>query len=165
MISVITLIQIIFNPSSFNRWKVKPIEVKRYITIVGGIIIGALVGITSIGLGSLFALFILFTYKFQYSGLVGADITHAFLLTTISGILMAGFGHIDYSLVGNLLCVSIPGAIIGSKLTKKIPSKHIRIFIVIVILISEINLFFNIGSLTPNNAGTQTKCFLNFNLR
>ena len=142
MISVITLIQIIFNLNSFNRWKVKPIEEKKYITIMGGVIIGALVGITSIGSGSLFALFILFLYKVESSELVGTDITHAFLLTSISGILMAGFGHIDYSLVGNLLCGSIPGAIIGSKLTKKIPSKHIRIFILFVILMSGIKLIF-----------------------
>ncbi|QGS69229.1 TSUP family transporter [Oceanobacillus sp. 143] len=55
---------------------------------------------------------------------------------------MAGLGHIDYILVGNLLCGSIPGALIGSKLTDKIPSNVMRIVILVIILISGISLIF-----------------------
>ncbi len=142
IVSLITFIQMTFGRHSVNVWKGKPLEEKRHLTIMGGIVIGAIVGITSVGSGSLFALFMLYVYNMKSSELVGTDIAHAFLLTSISGLLMAGFGHIDYALVGNLLCGSIPGAIIGSKLTTKVPSNYIRVFIVLIIFISGMKLVF-----------------------
>ncbi|PGZ96527.1 hypothetical protein COE51_17100 [Bacillus pseudomycoides] len=142
IVSIITLIQMTFGRHSVNRWKEKPLEEKRHLTILAGVIIGAIVGVTSVGSGSLFALFILYVYNMKSSELVGTDVTHAFLLTSISGLLMAGFGHIDYLLVGNLLCGSIPGAIIGSKLTTKVPSKYIRIVMIVIIFISGMKLVF-----------------------
>jgi uncharacterized protein len=135
-VSVISLIQLFFIPNPNNSWKSKPLHEKRFFTIMSGMFIGAIVGITSIGSGSLFALLILCFYNIKSSELVGTDITHAFFLVFVSGLLMAGMGHIDYPLVGNLLCGSIPGAIIGSKLTTKIPQKVTRILIVSIILIS-----------------------------
>ncbi|AXI10099.1 hypothetical protein CUC15_14685 [Oceanobacillus zhaokaii] len=142
IVSIITLVQIFIIRTPVNRWKLKPLSEKRHITIIAGVIIGAIVGVTSIGAGSLFALFILYFYNLKSSELVGTDITHAFLLVSIVGILMAGLGHIDYILVGNLLCGSIPGALIGSKLTDKIPSNVMRIVILVIILISGISLIF-----------------------
>ncbi|MBD8848103.1 TSUP family transporter [Priestia megaterium] len=93
---------------------------KAPITIVIVIIIGAVVCITSIGAGSSFALFILFFYNLKSSEVVGTDIFHAFFLVSLTGLLMNGYGHVDYKLTGNLLVGSTPGTIIGSKLTKKI---------------------------------------------
>ncbi|MBD1381940.1 sulfite exporter TauE/SafE family protein [Metabacillus arenae] len=140
LVSVITLVQFFIRPNSINYWKMKSLKDKRHITIIAGMIIGAIVGITSVGSGSLFALFILYFYNLKSSEVVGTDITHAFLLVTLVGLLMAGLGHIDYFLVGNLLCGSIPGAIIGSKLTEKVPSNVLRFIIVTVILISGMTL-------------------------
>jgi uncharacterized membrane protein YfcA len=93
---------------------------KAPIIIVADIIIGAVVGITSIGAGSLFALFILFFYNLKPSEVVGTDIFHAFFLVSLTGLLMDGYSHIDYRLTGTLLVGPIPGTIIGNKLTKKI---------------------------------------------
>lgn len=140
LVSIIAMIQLFFSRSSINYWKQKPIEEKRNITILAGVIIGAIVGITSVGAGSLFALFILYVYHMKSAELVGTDVLHAFLLTTISGLLMAGFGHVNYALVGTLLCGSIPGALIGSKLSNKIPSNFLRFFIIFIILVSGLKL-------------------------
>jgi uncharacterized protein len=142
IVAIITLVQIFIIRNPVNRWKLKPLSEKRHVTIIAGVIIGAVVGITSVGSGSLFALFILYYFNIKSSELVGTDITHAFLLVSVVGLLMAGLGHIDYSLVGNLLCGSIPGALIGSKLTLKVPSNVMRIVIVVVILISGVKLIF-----------------------
>jgi uncharacterized protein len=139
-VSVITLLQMIFIPNPANRWKTKPLSDKRFFTIMAGMIIGAIVGITSIGSGSLFALLILCFYSVRSSEVVGTDITHAFFLVLVSGLLMARMGHIDYLLAGNLLCGSIPGAIIGSKLSKKIPQNVMKIIIVVIILVSGLAL-------------------------
>jgi uncharacterized membrane protein YfcA len=140
-ISIIMFIQLIFHRGTQNRWKEKAFAEKRFMTITAGAVIGAVVGITSIGAGSLFALFILYFYKMNASELVGTDVTHAFLLTTVIGLIMAEGGHIEYGLAANLLCGSIPGALIGSKLTVKIPQRYIRIFTVVLIFISGTMLF------------------------
>lgn len=140
IVSVLSLVQMSLKCNPLNRLKNKPLEEKRHIIIICGVIIGAIVGITSVGAGSLFTLFMLHVYNLETSELVGTDITHAFFLTFISGLLMASFGHINYILVGNLLCGSIPGAIIGSKLTIKINPTYMRLIIILVILISGIKL-------------------------
>ncbi|MEW4267076.1 sulfite exporter TauE/SafE family protein [Priestia aryabhattai] len=143
IISAIALIQLIFIRKINSPWRLKHITEKRTITIIAGIIIGAVVGITSIGAGSLFALFILFFYNLKSSEVVGTDVVHAFFLVSITGLLMAGYGHIDYGLTGNLLVGSIPGTIIGSKLTKKLSSSIIRVLIILIILVSGIKLIMN----------------------
>ncbi|RFU61667.1 sulfite exporter TauE/SafE family protein [Bacillus sp. V59.32b] len=139
-VSSISLLQFIFIPDPNNRWKTKTLKDKRFFTIMAGVIIGGIVGITSIGSGSLFALLILYFYNVKSSELVGTDITHAFFLVLVSGLLMARLGHIDYLLVGNLLCGSIPGAVIGSKLSLKVPQKAMKILIVTIILVSGMAL-------------------------
>ena len=77
-VSIIALIQMIFSRHFLTPWKLKRLEDKRYITIIAGVIIGAVVGVTSVGAGSLFALFILYVYNIKSAELVGTDIFHAF---------------------------------------------------------------------------------------
>ncbi|MFC7394409.1 sulfite exporter TauE/SafE family protein [Scopulibacillus cellulosilyticus] len=143
VVSLTALVQLVFFREINSPWRLKPIREKRNITIIAGMVIGAVVGITSVGAGSLFALFILFFYNRKSSEVVGTDIVHAFFLVLVTGLLMAGYGHINYVLTGNLLIGSIPGTIIASKLTKKIPSSIIRVLIVIIILFSGIKLIMN----------------------
>ncbi|MDQ0200823.1 sulfite exporter TauE/SafE family protein [Neobacillus ginsengisoli] len=144
VVSVTALIHLVMNGKIQNPWKTKSIEEKKYITIIAGLIMGAIVGVTSVGAGSLFSLFILYFFNLKTSEIVGTDIVHAFFLVFATGLLMAGYGHIDYVLTGNLLAGSIPGAIIGSKLTKKVPSLLVRILMLMIILFSGIKLIINI---------------------
>lgn len=123
-----------------NRLQLKPLEEKRGLTISIGAVLGFLVGLTSIGSGSLFALVMLYLFKLSPSELVGTDITHAFFLVTVAGLLHAGIGNVDYLLTVNLLVGSIPGVIIGSTLSAKIPAKPLRTIVAIMILISGIKL-------------------------
>ncbi len=141
-VSLITLVQLGFGGEINSPWKSKSMLEKRHITIIAGLIIGAIVGITSVGAGSLFALFILYFYNLKSSEVVGTDIVHAFILVSATGLLMAGYGHVDYALTGNLLIGSIPGTLMGSRLVNKVSPLFIRLFIVIIILISGIKLIF-----------------------
>jgi uncharacterized membrane protein YfcA len=115
-------------------------EQKRLFTILIGIVLGFIVGLTSIGSGSLFVIAMLYLYKMSASELVGTDIAHAFLLVTVAGLAYAGFGNINYSLAINLLLGSIPGVLIGSTLSAKVPAKPLRTIIATIILISGIKL-------------------------
>lgn len=123
-----------------NRWQVKTIEEKKWLTITIGAILGFIVGLTSIGSGSLFALAMLYLYKMKASKLVGTDIFHALILVSVASFFYAGYGNIDYLLAGNLLTGSIPGVIIGSALSAKVPAKPLRTFIAIIILISGLKM-------------------------
>jgi uncharacterized membrane protein YfcA len=123
-----------------NRWQLKPIEEKRGLIIFIGAFFGFIVGLTSIGSGSLFALAMLYLFRMTASELVGTDIAHAFLLVTVAGLLHASAGTVDYVLVGNLLIGSIPGVLIGSTLSAKVPTKPLRSAIAVIIIISGIKL-------------------------
>jgi uncharacterized membrane protein YfcA len=118
----------------------KPLHEKRGLTIGIGVILGFIVGLTSIGSGSLFALAMLYLYRMSPSELVGTDIAHAFLLVTAAGFMHAGIGNVDYLLVMNLLMGSIPGVLIGSNLSSKFPAKPLRTIMAIMILISGVKL-------------------------
>ncbi|MBD1379977.1 sulfite exporter TauE/SafE family protein [Metabacillus arenae] len=123
-----------------NRLQLKTIEQKKGLTILIGVILGFIVGLTSIGSGSLFAVAMLYVYQLKASELVGTDIAHAFLLVTVAGLLYLGTGHIDYPLLINLLAGSVPGAMIGSTFSAKIPARPLRTVIAVLILISGIKL-------------------------
>ncbi len=123
-----------------NRWLAKPLEEKRHLTIGIGFVLGFIVCLTSVGSGSLFALAMLYLYRLTASELVGTDIAHAFFLVTVAGVLHVGLGNVDFQLAANLLIGSIPGVIIGSALTVKVPAKPLRVFIAILVLISGLKL-------------------------
>ncbi|MGM0875641.1 MAG: sulfite exporter TauE/SafE family protein [Bacillota bacterium] len=123
-----------------NRFQLMPIEQKKGLTILIGVIFGFIVGLTSVGSGSLFAVALLYLYQLKASELVGTDIAHAFLLVTVAGSFYLGVGNIDYPLVMNLLTGSIPGVIIGSSLSAKVPTKPLRTIVAVLILISGIKL-------------------------
>lgn len=139
--SIGTLIRVLFDKKLRpNRWQMKPLEEKKVLTVLIGFTFGFLVGLTSIGSGSLFALAMLYLYKINGPELVGTDIAHAFFLATVSGALNVGFGHVNFALAGNLLIGSIPGVLIGSSLAVKVPSKPLRVVMSVLILISGLKL-------------------------
>jgi uncharacterized membrane protein YfcA len=96
--------------------------------------------LTSIGSGSLFALAMIYLYRMTAAELVGTDILHAFLLVTAAGVIHALYGNINYALALNLLVGSVPGVILGSRLSAKVPGKPLRTFMAVIILISGLKL-------------------------
>lgn len=117
-----------------------PLYEKKVLTIFIGCFLGFIVGLTSIGSGSLFAIALLYIYRIKTSELVGTDITHAFALVTVAGFMHAGLGNVDFLLATNLLIGSIPGVIVGSSLSTKIPAKPLRTIMALAILFAGIKL-------------------------
>jgi uncharacterized membrane protein YfcA len=141
IVAITTLIKT-FMKSKYeaNRFQMKSLADKRALTITIGAVLGFIVGLTSIGSGSLFALMMIFLYRLGPSELVGTDIAHAFLLVTVAGAMHAGIGNVNYLLAFNLLIGSIPGVIIGSTLSSKLPAKPLRTIVALMILISGFKL-------------------------
>jgi len=141
LVALITIIKTFMkNKYNSNQFQIKPLHKKRTLTIVIGVVLGFIVGLTSIGSGSLFALAMIYLYRLSPGELVGTDIAHAFLLVTAAGFMHAGMGNVDYLLMVNLLLGSIPGVIFGSTLSSKLPAKPLRAIMAVMILISGIKL-------------------------
>ena len=140
-VAVSTLIRVLFDKQLRpNRFQALSLEQKKPLTILIGCIFGFIVGLTSVGSGSLFAMALIFFYQLKTSDLVGTDIFHAFMLVSVNCLLHLGAGNVDFSLLIQLLAGSIPGVIIGSMLSTKVPAKPLRTLIAVFILASGIKL-------------------------
>ncbi|MGG1515309.1 sulfite exporter TauE/SafE family protein [Paenibacillus oryzisoli] len=141
LVAFATLFKVFFGHKiKENRWQLRSLQEKRGLTITIGAVLGFVVGLTSIGSGSLYAIAMLYFFRMNPAQLVGTDIAHAFFLASTAGILHASLGNVNYSLVLNLLIGSIPGVLIGSMLSTKAPTLVLRTIIASLVLISGIKL-------------------------
>ena len=96
-------------------------------TVMTGVIVGALVTISSIGAGVLGTVALLFLYPRMPSvKIVGTDIAHAVPLTAIAGMGHLALGTVDLVLLASLLLGSLPGIYSGTYLRAKDPEKVLR---------------------------------------
>jgi uncharacterized membrane protein YfcA len=95
------------------------------VTLIG-FIAGNLVGITSIGAGSVILMLLFVLYGYSPTVLIGTDIVHGVLLAGLTGLLQRGFGNVDLTLTAFVLIGSIPGGLLGAHLTKHVPSHRLR---------------------------------------
>ena len=94
---------------------------------IAGALIGFMVGLTSVGSGSLVAMLLLFTSRLPVARLVGTDIAHAMLLVAGASLAHLQMGTVDLSLAGNLRLGSIPGVLIGGRLVGIAPSRPLKL--------------------------------------
>jgi uncharacterized membrane protein YfcA len=112
----------------------------RLAAIAIGIVGGFIVGLTSVGSGTFFGLTMLFVFSLSAHKVVGTDILHAAALLYV-----AGFGHfiagnVDMHAVGWLLIGSIPGVLIGSHYSIRVPEAWLRLALADVLAISGLKL-------------------------
>ncbi len=106
-------------------------------TIAIGVIGGLVVGITSVGSGSLMIVLLLFLYPMIGANqLVGTDLTQAVPLTAAAALGALAFGHVELSVTTSLIVGSVPAVVIGSLLSSRAPDRYIRPAITFVILAS-----------------------------
>src|SRR5215471_7747992 len=91
-----------------------------------GLFGGTLVGMTSVGSGSIIMMLLLLFYSFAPKVMVGTDIVHAVILTGVTSLLHYKLGNVDLYLVGSLLIGSIPGGLLGSHLSTRLPVPWLR---------------------------------------
>lgn len=126
-----------------NRYVRSLISYRPLIVTLIGAIIGTIVGITSIGSGSLIIVALSFLYpRLSTRVLVGTDIFQAFFLLLAGSIVSIFAETVNWSLVGLLLLGSLPGVFIGSKATKYVPDSLLRPILAIIIALTGIKLIF-----------------------
>ncbi len=113
--------------------------VKKIQTIAIGLVGGLLVGLTSVGSGSVILVALLLVYRRSPAQLVGTDIVHAVMLTGLTGALHFSYlDTVDMNLVFLLLVGSIPGALIGARLSVRVPARHLQVGLLVVLLATGI---------------------------
>ena len=108
------------------------------LTVLIGIVGGVMVGMTSVGAGSLMIVLLLFVYPSisAKTKLVGTDLTQAVPLTLAAAIGALIFGKVQFGLTASLIIGCVPAVFIGSLLSSSVPDRYIRPVIAFVILAS-----------------------------
>lgn len=121
----------------------KESKTQNGLTIAIGVMLGAVVTLTSIGAGALGTVTLFFLYPLLPTPrLVGTEIAHAVPLTLVAGLGHASMGNIDFVLLGQLLLGSLPGIYIGSMLSGKVPDLFLRNAIAIMLFFVGYKLVF-----------------------
>jgi uncharacterized membrane protein YfcA len=103
--------------------------------------IGVLVGFTSIGAGSLLmAVFSLCYRRLSATQAVGADVMHGAILATVAAIAHGSAGHIEFTMLINLLAGSVPGVLLGGWLCSWMPNRPLRVGVAAMLAISGVRL-------------------------
>jgi uncharacterized protein len=106
-------------------------------TIGIGLLGGFIVGMTSVGSGSLMIVLLLFLYPMIGANqLVGTDLTQAVPLTLAAALGALAFGHIEFSVTTSIVIGSVPAMLVGSLISSRAPDRYIRPVITFVIFAS-----------------------------
>lgn len=112
------------------------------ITIAGGVVLGVLVTMSSVGAGVLGTTLLLLLYpRLPAVTIVGTDIAHAVPLTLIAGIGHISLGTPDFSVLGYLLLGSLPGIWLGTRIGYRLPEHVLRPIIAIMLIIIGVMMF------------------------
>jgi uncharacterized membrane protein YfcA len=116
---------------------VTEVNPRPVLTLAIGIVGGIIVGMTSVGSGSLMIVGLLFIYPtLGANQLVGTDLTQAVPLTIAAALGALAFGHVEVSVTGSLIIGSVPAVLVGSLLSSSVPDRYVRPVIAFVIFAS-----------------------------
>jgi hypothetical protein len=131
LLAIVLIAVAVFLPVARGRqphWRSTLVDPKTIFESMKVLAIGALVGllvaVTSIGSGSLMMIFLLLLTSFRAAELVGTDILFGVGTGLLASSLHLWMGHLDTGLFLRLLAGTLPGVIIGSRLTPRIPERH-----------------------------------------
>ena len=118
-----------------------PITVRPVPTLLVGVGGGVIVGLTSVGSGSLIIVALLALYpKLRANDLVGTDLVQAIPLVISAAVGHALFGDLRLDIAGAVLLGSIPGVLLGARISSRAPGGIVRTALVIVLLASSLKL-------------------------
>jgi uncharacterized membrane protein YfcA len=113
---------------------------QKAIAVTIGATCGFVVGLTSVGSGTFFGLAMLILYPLTAQRIVGTDMLHAALLLWVAGAGHLVHGNVDLHAMAWLLVGSIPGVLIGSHLSIRVPDRALRVLFSFVLILSGIKL-------------------------
>jgi uncharacterized protein len=112
----------------------------KLLAVAIGAVFGFVVGLTSVGSGTFFGLVMLLVYPLTIPKIVGTDIFHAAALLWVAGIGHMVANNVDYHATLWLALGSIPGVLLSSHFTLKLPHGVLRTALASVLLLSGLKL-------------------------
>ena len=144
---LLTATSLIFRKSIMDRYRARMERVDdrtvTIATVLTGAVLGALVSISSVGAGAVGVAALLLLYpRLPMATIVGSDIAHAVPLTLVAGLGHWAVGSVDWHLVGSLLAGSLPGILLGSLVSTRVPDSVLRLTLAFTLIIVGSKLVF-----------------------
>jgi uncharacterized membrane protein YfcA len=134
------------------------IGVRPIPTVLVGVVGGLVVGMTSVGSGSIMIIALMLLYPtLQASQLVGTDLIQAVPLVAAAALGHLFFGDFQFDLAATLLLGCVPGAVIGALISTRAPGGLVRRALALVLLASGLKL---LGVSTPVTAVVLVACLV-----
>ncbi len=117
----------------------EPLPLRRGALIGVGLLGGFMVGLTSVGAGSLIVICLLALYPHMANDrLVGTDLTQSLPLTAAATLGTLLFGHVHVGVTLDIIVGSVPAVILGARLSSRAASRHLRPIIAALVLLSGV---------------------------
>jgi uncharacterized membrane protein YfcA len=118
-----------------------PFRLRRIPTLVIGLAGGLIVGMTSVGSGSLIIVALILLYPMLSMGqLVGTDLVQAIPLVSSAALAHILFGDFQLSLTASVLLGSVPGVYLGARVSSRTSDSVIRPALLFVLVASALKL-------------------------
>ncbi len=125
----------------FAEASVESLVIRPLPTVAIGVLGGLVVGMTSVGSGSLIIVSLLLLYPSIRAGsLVGTDLVQAVPLVASASLGHLLFGDFQLGLTASLLIGALPGVYLGARVSSSAPSGIIRRALVVVLMASGLKL-------------------------
>jgi uncharacterized membrane protein YfcA len=112
----------------------------KLLAVAIGAVFGFVVGLTSVGSGTFFGLVMVLVYPLTMAKIVGTDIFHAAALLWVAGVGHLLSGNVDLHATVWLLTGSIPGVLLSSRFTLRLPELVLRIALGTILVLSGLKL-------------------------
>ena len=143
MVGVLLIVKVVMHvDAAHRRENIKMTRRLKLMTVTLGLCTGFVIGFTSVGSGTLLAVFLILFYPLTTDRIVGTDIFHAMILLLVTALAQIGVGNVDLWMVASLLMGSIPGVLLGSQLTVKAPTRVLRTCLAAVLFLSGLAMLF-----------------------
>ena len=118
------------------------LEVRPVATALIGLFGGFIVGMTSVGSGTLIIVLLMLTYpRLRARDLVGSDLVQAIPLVGAATLGHLVTGHVQFGLAGWLLLGAIPGIAMGARFASEVPNAVLRWMLTVLLLGSGLSLW------------------------
>ena len=122
----------------------------KVVTVIIGVILGFVLGMTSVGSGALVGLVLILLYRLKPHRVVGTDVFHAAVMLWSAGLAHLISGNVDLGLMATILVGSIPGVWIGAALLPYVPVGGLRNTLAIVLSAAALGVLSKAGvTLSP----------------
>jgi uncharacterized membrane protein YfcA len=126
--------------SSIIRSEAVQRRYKEPILVLGGLVIGLCVGMTSVGSGAILMAVLLLVSELGLLVLVGTDLVHATILLAAAGGAHFVRGHVEIPIVISLLAGSLPGIWVGARLAQRVPTTALRYTLSVLLIGTGVKL-------------------------